>query len=188
MLPSTRLTLPQLATLSSCPRVFQQGPRTCRSGSSGIVNRACRRHQHQHAGHCTSTLAAPCRGPCAARTVTTHCQHHTAASAPLETHRRSSRNLSRSRDRCRSRCRSRSRSRNRSGSCIRSRRCSRRCSRSCSRSCLNEPASTRLVRARPPARRRACCLLRSLALAIVRFPSRPCKWSCSRFRVRFTLC
>ena len=208
--------------------VFQQVPRTCSSGSSGIVNRTCRRHQHQHTGHCASTLAAPCRGPCAARTVTTHCQHHTAASAPLETHRRSSRNLSRSRSRSRCRCRSRSRSRSgsrsrshsRSCSCCRSRSCCRghscsRCrshsrsrsrsrSRSCchtrshSRSrtiahhaattCLNAPASTRLARMRPPARCRSCCLLRSLALAVVRFPSCPCKWSCSRVRVRITLC
>ena len=39
LLPSTRLTLPQLATLRSCPRVLQQVPRTCSRGSSGIVNR-----------------------------------------------------------------------------------------------------------------------------------------------------
>jgi hypothetical protein len=65
--------------LCSCPRALHQVPLTCSSGSNGIVNRTCRRHQHQHAGHCASTLAAPCRGPCAARTVTTHCQHHTAA-------------------------------------------------------------------------------------------------------------
>ena len=39
----------------------------------------CRQHQHQHAGHCTSTLAAPCRGPFTARPATMHCQHHAAA-------------------------------------------------------------------------------------------------------------
>lgn len=42
-------------------------------------HRTCRRHQHQHAGHCTSTLAAPGRGPFTARTATMHCQHHAAA-------------------------------------------------------------------------------------------------------------